>query len=203
MVGARLVGIMRSSLFAALLLLGGVVTSGLAGCAGAADEAQADDQAAVGDDELNAVNNKMGLRLVYDGSTSHVRATLKARLQPGERLMLRIRRGRIAVDAVNNLDCRELTVALPLVATANVTRNTVYVGPEMDPTLLVNVYKQEWIDQNINSQAMDRLSRDGADAIVDACIMSDRATRARLQTSLAYAWDSGDPNASAQVAHLR
>jgi hypothetical protein len=196
---------MRSSLSAGLLLLGAMVTSSFAltGCSASSDEAQADDQAALGDDELNAVNNKMGLKLVYDAPSSHVRATLKAKLQPGERLMLRVRRGRIAVNAISDLDCSQLTLATPLVATANVTRNTVYVGPEMDPTLLVNVYKQEWVDQNMSSQALERLSRDGADAIVDACILSDRAIRARLQTSLAYAWDATDPNASAQISHLR
>lgn len=196
---------MRSSLSAALLLLGAMVASsfGLAGCNGPSDEAQADDDVAIGDDELNAVNNKMGLKLVYDTASSHVRATLKAKLQPGERLMLRVRRGRIAVNAMSDLDCSQLTVASPLVATPNVTRNTVYVGPEMDPTLLVNVYKQEWVDQNVSAQELERLGRDGSDAIVDACITSDRAIRARLQTSLAYAWDAGDPNASAQIAHLR
>ena len=196
---------MRSSLSAALLFLGAIVTSSLAlaGCSAASDEAQADDQVALGDDELNAVNNRMGLRLVYDAPSNHVRATLKAKLQPNERLMLRVRRGRIAVNAMNALDCSQLTIATPLVAATYVTRNTVYVGPEIDAALLVNVYKQEWIDQNINATALDRLSRDGADAIVDACIVTDRGIRARLQTSLAYAWDAADPNASAQIVNLR
>ncbi len=196
---------MRSTLSTALLVLGAIATSslGLAGCAAASDDAQADDQAALGDDELNAVNNRMGLRLAYDASSSHVRATLKAKLQPGERLMLRVRRGRIAVNAMNDLDCGQLTLATPLVAATYVTRNTVYVGPEIDPTLLVNVYKQEWIDANMNAQTLDRLSRDGADAIVDACIIGDRGVRARLQTSLAHAWDAADPNASAQIVNLR
>jgi hypothetical protein len=183
-----------------------MTTSGLAlaGCSGAADEPQGgDDEAALGDDELNAVNNKMGLRLVYDAPSSHVRATLKAKLKTGERLMLRVRRGRIVVDAMNTFDCSQLAVATPLAPAEYVTRNTVYVGPEMDPTLLVNVYRQEWIDQNITAPALARLSRDGADAVVDACIVSDRGVRARLQTSLAYAWDAGDPNASAQIVNLR
>ena len=196
---------MRSSLSVALLLLGAMVTSSLAlaGCGASTDEPEADDQAALGDDELNAVNNRMGLRLVYDAPTNHVRATLKAKLQPGERLMLRVRRGRIVLNAMNSLDCSQLTIATPLVASPYVTRNTVYVGPEMDPVLLVNVYKQEWIDQNMSAAELDRLSRDGADAIVDACIVADRGIRARLQTSLAYAWDAGDPNASAQIVNLR
>ena len=196
---------MRPSLSAALLLLGAIVTSslGFAGCAAASDEAQPDDQTSIGDDELNAVNNRMGLRLVYDAPSNHVRATLKAKLKPGERLMLRVRRGRIAVNAMNDLDCSQLTVATPLVASPYVTRNTVYVGPEIDPTLLVNVYKQEWIDQNMSAQALDRLSREGADAIVDACIIGDRGIRGRLQTSIAYAWDAADPNASAQIVNLR
>ena len=196
---------MRSSLSAALLFLGAMVTSSLAlaGCSASSDASQADDQAAPGDDELNAANNRMGLRLVYDAPSNHVRATLKAKLRPSEKLMLRVRRGRIAVNAMNDLDCSQLTIATPLVASTYVTRNTVYVGPEMDPTLLVNVYKQEWIDQNIDGPALDRLSRDGADAIVDACIATDRGIRARLQTSLAYAWDAADPNASAQIENLR
>jgi len=195
---------MRSSLSAALLFFGIMVTSSLAlaGCSASPDEPEADDEAALGDDELNAVNNKMGLRLVYDGPTSRVRATLKTKLRTSERLMLRVRRGRIAVDAIDNFDCSQLAVAPPLVP-APYASKPVYVGPEMDPTLLVNVYRQEWIDQNMSAQAIDRLSRDGADAIVDACIVSDRAIRARLQTSLAYAWDAGDPNASAQIANLR
>lgn len=196
---------MRSSLSAALLFLGAMVTSSLAlaGCSASSDASLADDQAALGDDELNAVNNRMGLRLVYDAPSNHVRATLKSKLQPGDKLMLRVRRGRIAVNAMNDLDCSELTLATPLVASTYVTRHTVYVGPEMDPTLLVNVYKQEWIDQNIDGPALARLSRDGADAIVDACIVADRGVRARLQTSLAYAWDAADPNASAQIENLR
>ena len=197
---------MRSSLSAALLLLGVMAASSLAlaGCSGSPDDAQsADDQAALGDDELNALNNKMGLRLVYDSPTSRVRATLKAKLRTGERLMLRVRRGRIEVNALNTFDCTQLAVATPLVASTYTTRNTIYVGPEMDPTLLVNVYRQEWIDQNMSAQTLDHLSRDGADAIVDACIVTDRDVRARLQTSLAYAWDAGDPNASAQIVNLR
>ncbi len=196
---------MRFSPSAALLFLGAMVTSSLAlaGCSASSDASQADDQAALGDDELNAANNRMGLRLVYDAPSNHVRATLKAKLRPSEKLMLRVRRGRIAVNAMNDLDCSQLTIATPLVASTYVTRNTVYVGPEMDPTLLVNVYKQEWIDQNIDGPALDRLTRDGADAIVDACIVTDRGIRARLQTSLAYAWDAADPNASAQIENLR
>ena len=193
---------MRSTLSAAIVFLGAILMNSL-GCAAASDDAHADDQAALGDDELNAVNNRMGLRLAYDTSSTHVRATLKAKLQPGEKLMLRVRRGRIAVNAINDLDCSQLTLATPLVASTYVTRNTVYVGPEIDPTLLVNVYKQEWIDANMNAQALDRLSREGADAIVDACIIGDRGIRARLQTSLAYAWDAADPNASAQIVNLR
>jgi hypothetical protein len=197
---------MGPSLRAALLLLGAIATSslGATGCAASTDETQADDEAALGDDELNAVNNKMGLRLAYDAPTGHVRATLKSRLKQGETLMLRVRRGRIAVDAEANLDCFQLPVAMPLVPSAYVTRNTVYVGPEIDPTLLVNVYRQEWIDQNLSGPTLERLSREGADAIVDACIVAPgRLVRTRLQTSIAHAWDAGDPNASAQIANLR
>lgn len=197
---------MRTSLPSALLFCGVMVVSclGASGCSAASpDEAEPDDQATLGDDELNAVNNKMGLKLDYDGATSRVRATLKTKLKPEDRLMLRVRRGRIAVDAMNSFDCSQLEVATPLVPAPYVTTKTIYAGPEMDPVLLVNVYRQEWIDQNISATALDRLSRDGADAIVEACIVSSRGIRARLQTSLAYAWDARDPNASSQIVNLR
>ena len=180
------------------------------GCLGIWEDAQAEalrpiatflkDQGSVPAIQIGHGGRKASMQRPWHGNGP---LTLKAKLRPGEKLMLRVRRGRIAVNAMNDLDCSQLTIATPLVPSPNVTRNTVYVGPEMDPTLLVNVYKQEWIDQNINGAALARLSRDGADAIVDACIVADRGVRARLQTSLAYAWDAADPNASAQIVNLR
>lgn len=71
---------MRFSLPGALLFMS--VLAGVASVAGcAADTAPtADSEAALGDDELNAVNNKMGLRLTYDDPSGHVRATMRLKL---------------------------------------------------------------------------------------------------------------------------
>ena len=157
--GASFLGIMRSSLSrrrSSSQALWLPAVSRAPGCSASPDEPDADDQAALGDDELNAVNNKMGLRLVYDAPTTRVRATLKAKLQTGERLMLRVRRGRIAVEAMSSVDCSQLAYRHAARRRRRVSRARPSTSdPEMDPALLVNVYKQEWIDQNI-SAADDR-----------------------------------------------
>lgn len=208
---------MRVSLPGALLLisvLGGVLA--VAGCA-ADTTPTANDESALGDDELNAVNNKMGLRLTYDDPSSHVRATMKMKLQAGEHLVMRVRRGRLTAGGELDLDCSQLGEALPLqpqatASTATTTGTTtappvssakpVYVGPPVDRTLLACVYNQQWIDQNISAAVLEQLSVDGTDAIVDACILREGAARARLQTSLQYAWDPNDPHIDPALVHL-
>jgi hypothetical protein len=67
--------------------------------------------------------------------------------------------------------------------------------------LLVNVYSQQWIDANISAQMIDRLSREGADSIVEACVVNTRGVRSRLQTSLQTAWDASDPNAAPSIVN--
>jgi hypothetical protein len=52
---------------------------------------------------------------------------------------------------------------------------------------------------NITPQMLDQLAREGADSIVEACIMNGDVVEARLQTSLQYAWDQADPLANADV----
>jgi hypothetical protein len=207
---------MRVSLPSALLLisvLGGV--SVVAGCATEITPT-ADSESALGDDELNAVNNKMGLRLTYDDPSSHVRATMRMKLQSGEHLVMRVRRGRLMAGGQLELDCSQLGEALPMQppATAQTTGTTsnvtappvvsakpIYVGPPVDRSLLACVYNQQWIDQNISADVLEQLSVDGTDAIVDACIVREGAIRARLQTSLQYAWDPRDPQIDPALVH--
>jgi hypothetical protein len=208
---------MRVRLPGALLLitvLGGVL-SVVAGCA-TDTTPTVDSESVLGDDELNAVNNKMGLRLTYDDPSSHVRATVKMKLQSGERLVMRVRRGRLMAGGQLDLDCSLLGEALPLqplaaAQTTGTTSNTtapqvvnakpIYVGPPVDRSLLACVYNQQWIDQNISADVLEQLSVDGTDAIVDACIVREGAVRARLQTSLQYAWDPRDPHIDPALVH--
>jgi len=202
---------------------------GMAGCASDTTSATGDSDSALGDDELNAVNNKMGLRLTYDDPSGHVRATLKMTLHQTERLVMRIRRGRLMAGGQIDLDCSQLAEAPPLMAASSSVLGTtspppsttttppstmpttpvstppstkpIYVGPEIDSSLLASVYNQQWIDQNISADVLEELSVDGTDAIVDACIVRGDGVRARLQTSLPYAWDPSDPRLDPAFAH--
>lgn len=203
---------MRFSLPALLLCSSALAGVLVTGCA-ADTEAPADGETALGDDELNAVNNKMGLRLTYDDPSGHVRATMKAKLHAGEKLVMRVRRGRLASGAQTVLDCSQLaeasvlpvspTTATTSTTTAATTAKAIYVGPELDRSMLACVYTQQWVDQNIPPDVVQELSVDGADSIVDACIVRQEAVRARLQTSLQYAWDASDPHIDPALVHSR
>jgi hypothetical protein len=61
--------------------------------------------------------------------------------------------------------------------------------------LLATVYDEAWIAKNITPAMLEELSQDGADSIVEACILrSDGALRAKVQTSAVYVWDESDPH---------
>jgi hypothetical protein len=171
----------------------------LVGCAAQTSS----DGAASGDEDLTSATNPMGLRLVYDDPSGRVTATVKIKPRAGERLVMRIRRGRLsAVDAQTPLDCSPLAEALPIArptyAILTSTARTVYQGPEVDRSVLASVYSQPWIDAHIAPDMMERLSREGADAIVEACIvdLDKEHARVRVQTSIQDVWDAADPNAS-------
>lgn len=218
---------MRFSSVRALLFfcaLAGSVAS-VTGCA-SDTTATGDSEAALGDDELDAVNDEMGLRLTYDDPSGRVRATLKMKLQAGEHLVLRLRRGRLMPGGQSDLDCFQLGEAPLLVppspstpaptgtATSDAAPSTtqtsspsspsttpIYEGPEVDRSMLASVYNEQWVDQNISADVLEQLSVDGTDAIVDACIIHGEGVRARLQTSLQYAWDTSDPRIDPALAH--
>ena len=217
-------GAMRGSRAKALLfscaVLGSVAS--VVGC-GSDATPTGDSESALGDDELNAVNNKMGLRLTYDDPSGHVRATLKMTLHSTEHLVMRVRRGRLMAGGQIDLDCSQLGDA-PLLAptppappptppsTTSMTTTPpsppnapnappIYVGPEVDRSMLACVYNQQWIAQNISGEVLQELSVDGTDAIVDACIVRGDGVRARLQTSLQYAWDTSDPRIDPALVH--
>lgn len=155
-----------------------------------------EDFAPTSEEALNWATNPMGLRLVYDDVSGHVHATVRSRVLEGEHLVLRVRRGRLAAgeDRLALLDCAQLPVAPPL--PEQMYSRVVYDGPEVDRSLLASVYSQEWIDQNITQDMIERLSREGADAIVEACIVGPQNARIRVQTNIQNAWDGTDPNAA-------
>ena len=114
-----------------------------------------------------------------------------------------------------DLDCSQLGEAPLLVpassssvlgttsppASTPASTKPIFVGPEIDRSLLASVYNQQWIDQNISADVLEELSVDGTDAIIDACIVRGAGVRARLQTSLQYAWDPTDPRIDPALAH--
>ena len=193
---------MRFSIYSMLLLVAAVAAGGVAvaGCSSPAPNEE--EEPALTDDELNG---RIGLKLVYDEPTSRLHATLRSKLRASEKLLMRVRRGRLSGGSEALVDCSQLSDAPPLPppATATTTTGTkvVYAGPEVERELLVNVYSQQWIDANISAQMIDRLSREGADSIVEACVVNTRGVRSRLQTSLQTAWDASDPNAAPTLAN--
>jgi len=185
-----------------LLFLAPLLTACLAvGCSSNGGNSP-DDFAQPTEDELTSSTNKMGLRLVFDEPTGHVRATVRSRMRADEKLVMRVRRGRLVNGAQALLDCTQLADAPPL--PLRTYSKVVYDGPEVDRAVLASVYSQEWIDQNISAAMIDRLSREGADAIVEACIVNAQDARIRVQTSIQDAWDGADPHAAPALrAHNR
>lgn len=183
------------------LLLGALAAAGAsASLVNCAPSAADDDDTALSDDEITGVNNKLGLRLVYDDASGRVHATMKTKLRAGEKLVLQVRRGRLSMDSQRKLDCSALPDAPAMEPRADRPGKVVYQGPAVDRALLSSVYTQDWIDGNITPAMLEKLQREGADSIVEACIVRNGSPRARLQTSLQYAWDQADPAGSDSLA---
>lgn len=197
---------MRFAVATSLLLFAGAVGC-MASCS--SPPPSDDDDEGLTDDEINGQDNRMGLRLIYDDASHSLRATVKQKLRAGEVLKLNVRRGRLSAESERLLDCGALpdapalppvedntgAVASPSSSASGVApARVVYQGPTVDSSLLVSVYDDAWIQGNITPVMLDRLARDGADSIVEACIVKGDRVRARVQTTVAYAWDEADPN---------
>lgn len=161
---------------------------------GCASRDAIDDDAESGEEDLTGATNALGLRLVYDEGSGHVNATLRRKLKAGEALKLAVRRGRLSTDGAD-VDCMHLPDTTPLPPPEG-SRKVVYQGPEIDPVVLANVYEQEWILRSVTPPLLDRLAREGADSIVEACIVKPDLVRAKMKTSIECAWDERDPNAA-------
>jgi hypothetical protein len=124
-------------------------------------------------------------------------------LGDGEKLAFRLRRARLSAQSVADLDCGTLPDAVPLRDDGgDAGHPTVYLGPTVDPTLLARIFDDGWIKANLSAPVLDALSRESTEAIVEACITKDGAARARLQTSILYAWDPTDENVDEDVRRL-
>ncbi|CAN5854367.1 hypothetical protein BH11MYX4_BH11MYX4_26480 [soil metagenome] len=194
------------SLMALLLSVAGAATAAaLVNCAAPEEE-----ETAPTDGAVTGVNNALGLGLRFDEKTSTVQATIKKNLEPGERLFVRVRRGKLSLTSQKELNCADLTEAGPLRSTgaAELTGKTVYQGPKVDPGVfaLVHLFDDaRWASGQVTAAQLADAKT--PDPIVEACIMKGSKVRAKLQTNLAYAWDQGVKDANtvktASGGHLR
>src|SRR5438045_6031071 len=92
---------MRLSKYSSLLLIFGAVGCGVALANCSSGEADDDESLSADSPEVTGVNNSMGLGLRYDEGSHTVRATVRRRLRYGEKLVLRVRRGRLSIESQN------------------------------------------------------------------------------------------------------
>ncbi len=184
-----------------LLLLSavGVATSAaLVNCASPAEE---EEEESPSEDAITGVNNTLGLGLRYDEKSGTVHATLNSPLGEGQRLFVRVRRGKLELKEKDGkvltpsqqVDCSELSQARPIAGSGDkeLSGKVVYQGPRVDRALfdLVKLYDEGWADDTVPRAVKDEVKRLGPTPIVEACIMKNGKAHAKLATNLAYAWD--------------
>ena len=184
----------RSMLALLLAVASGATAAALINCAAPEEDAAPTEEAVTG------VKNPLGLGLRFDDKSNTIQATIKNDLAAGERLYVRVRRGKLSLTSQKDLSCADLAVAGPLrnTGTVEVTGKTVYQGPKVDPGVfsLLHLYDDaRWATGQVTpAQLADAKN---PDPIVEACIMKGTQVRAKLQTNLAYAWDQGVKDANA------
>ena len=175
-------------LVAALVVAAG---SALIHCAAPADE-----EADLSEDQITGVGNALGLGLRYEEKSGKVQATLSGGLKDGEKLYIRVRRGKMTLTSQKDLDCSALTQARPLAGSGEreLTGKIVYQGPKVEKSVfdLAKLYDDpNWATGNVPQSVKDDIKKFGPDPIVEACVMAGGKVRAKLATNLAYAWDQG------------
>lgn len=148
------------------------------------------------EDAVTGVNNALGLGLRFDEKTGKVQGTLKTPLAEGEKLFVRVRRGKLTQTSQKEMNCKDLTQAKPLAGSGDreQTGKIVYQGPKVDKAIfdLVHLYENpNWATGDVPQSLKDDIKKNGPDPIVEACILKGDKVRAKLQTNLAYAWDQG------------
>ena len=158
--------------------------------------APVEDDEALTEDQITGVNNALGLALRYDDVTGRVQATLSGGLEDGERLFIRVRRGKLGLTSQKDLDCNDLAQARAPSGSGEreLTGKIVYQGPKVEKSIfdLVHLYDHpSWATGNVAQALKDEVRLLGPDPIVEACVMKGDKPRAKLATNLAYAWDQG------------
>jgi hypothetical protein len=167
-----------------------------------ADDADADPS----EDAITGVNNALGLGLRYIEKSGTVQATLSGGLKDGEKLYIRVRRGKMTLTSQKDLDCSALAQARPLAGSGEreLTGKIVYQGPKVDKSIfdLAKLYDDaRWATGDVPQSVKDDVAKYGPDPIVEACVMAGTKVHAKLATNLAYAWDQGT-KAEATLAKL-
>ncbi len=163
------------------------------------------------EDSLSGVDNALGLGVLVQASSdpkvaSRVVVTINASdakytLRPSDKIWVRVRQGKIAADSEDKLNCSELQNGGTLVRNTDVASRsrsgkTVYTkGPEVSAELLdlLHLYDDpNWATGNV-SEAKLATARKGPDPIIEACVLgAGNKVRAKLLTTLAFAWDQGN-----------
>ena len=162
------------------------------------------------EDALVGVDNVLGLGVLVQESKSaaepnKVFTTLNPKesryaLKDSDQLLLRVRQGQITATSESELNCAELrdggvVITKADVATRTASGKTVYTkGPDVsaDMIALLHLYDDpNWATGNVSADKV-ALAKKGSAPIVEACVVeSSGKVRAKLQTTLAYAWDEG------------
>ena len=154
-----------------------------------------EDEAELTEDQITGVNNALGLGLRYESGSGRVQATLSGGLKDGEKLFIRVRRGKLGLTSQKDLDCKGLAQARPLAGgERELTGKIVYQGPKVEKAIfdLVHLYDDpNWATGNVPQALLDDVKKLGPDPIVEACVVKGEKVRAKLATNLAYAWDQG------------
>lgn len=148
------------------------------------------------EDQITGVNNALGLGLRYEDKSGRVQATLSGGLKDGEKLYIRVRRGKLGLNSQKDLACGDLAQARPLAGTGEreLTGKIVYQGPKVEKSIfdLVHIYDDpNWATGDVAQSLKDDIKKYGPDPIVEACVMKGDKVRAKLATNLVYAWDQG------------
>ena len=153
-----------------------------------------------------ASTTRLGLGLRYVEKSGTVQATLSGGLKDGEKLYIRVRRGKMTLTSQKDLDCSALAQARPLAGSGEreLTGKIVYQGPKVDKSIfdLAKLYDDaRWATGDVPQSVKDDVAKYGPDPIVEACVMAGDKVHAKLATNLAYAWDQGT-KAEATLAKL-
>lgn len=158
--------------------------------------APAEEEEELTEDQITGVNNALGLGLRYEEKSGRVQATMSGGLKDGEKLFIRLRRGKMTLTSQKDLNCSELTQARPLAGSGEreLTGKIVYQGPKVDKAIfdLATLYDDpNWATGDVPQSLKDDIKQYGPDPIVEACVLKGDKVRAKLATNLAYAWDQG------------